>query len=190
MVFYRTRYILIIALLLLTAGCMGPPGADLQTGRDQPEPAMRVSVSSGVNGSDLPAIYSCTGPGQVPAIFWRDPPTGAQSMAVIMEDPDAPSGLFTHWIVYNLDPAEGGVPPNQLPVAERAGSGFQGLNSLKTRGYLPPCPPDATVHRYVFTLYALDTRISPSIPDRSQIDAAMEGHILETASIVNFFGRE
>ena len=150
---------------------------------------MRMSVSSVINGSTLPTMYSCTGPGQVPSIYWKNVPPGTQSLVLILEDPDAPNGVFTHWIVYNLTPESGSIPPNQIPILEHAGTGLQGINSMNTRGYAPPCPPGTNVHRYIFTLYALDDQISPDYPDRSHVDADIQGHVLGQARIVTLFGQ-
>ena len=190
------RVLLFVFFLLigfiLTCGCSQQ--TDTQTLSEQAASSenvsMRMSVSNQVNGSDLSKRYSCAGPGQVPAIFWKDEPVNAQSMVLIMEDLDAPDGVYTHWIVYNLTPSEGAIPPNQLAVAERAGSGLQGINSMKTRGYVPPCPPGGSKHRYVFTLYALDSLITPDPADRVHVEAAMQGHIMASAGITTFFGQK
>jgi len=147
-----------------------------------------ISVSSAINGSTLPTRYTCMGAGQVPAIFWKNEPSKAKSMVLILDDPDAPNGVFSHWIVYNLSPTDESIPPNQIPVAERAGSGYQGINSMGTKGYAPPCPPSGSTHRYIFTLYALDTQIFPDPADRTHVEAAMEGHVLTKGRSVTFFG--
>lgn len=183
--------ICILISIILVCGCSQPSDPQVnsnQTKITEKKTPMRMSVSNGVNGSNLSRMYSCFGPGQVPSVFWKDEPEAAQSMVLIMDDPDAPNGVFTHWIVYNLSPKEEGIPPNQLPMAEKAGSGLQGLNSMKTRGYNPPCPPGGSRHRYVFTLSALDTIIKPEYADRANVESAMNGHVIATAKIVTFFG--
>lgn len=150
---------------------------------------MLFSVNQVVNGSTLPTMYTCSGPGQIPSVFWKNVPPKAQSLILIMDDPDAQDKVFTHWIVYNLSPDAGGIPPNQLPVYEKAGSGFQGINSMGTRGYVAPCPSGGKIHRYIFMLYALDAQITPELTDRTHIDAAMEGHVLAKKQIVTLFGQ-
>lgn len=191
--FYQYLSILILTGLFLCCGCLGSSGSDEDSSppsENQSVKPFRMSVSSVINGSVLPALYSCSGPGQVPAIYWINPPNGSQSMTLIMDDPDAPDGVYTHWIVYNLTPESGGIPPNQIPVSDTAGTGLQGINSMKTKGYVPPCPPPAQEHRYIFTLYALDSLISPGIADRVHIEEAMKGHIIGEARIVTLFHRD
>lgn len=182
---YTICVLLIIGATLL-CGCTGQaptPAGSSDDGR------MRMSVSQMINGSTLPEQYSCSGVGQVPAITWKNVPNGTKSLALVLDDPDAPTPPFTHWIVYNLTPESGGIPPNQLPVSERAGSGYQGLNSMGTRGYAPPCPPPGNAHRYVFTLNALDDYISLDHPDLSHLTAAMDGHIIGQAQVTALYGR-
>ncbi len=191
--FYQYFSILILTGLFLSCGCLGTSGSDEDSSppsQNLSQQPFRMSVSSVINGSALPALYSCSGPGQVPAIYWINPPNGSQSMTLIMDDPDAPDGVYTHWIVYNLTPESGGIPPNQLPVSDTAGTGLQGFNSMKTKGYLPPCPPPTEEHRYIFTLYALDSLISPDVADRVHIEEAMKGHIIGQVRIVTLFHRD
>lgn len=190
---YRYLFFFIIIITgVLVCGCTqssetntGPAGNPSQ----QTNQTLLFSVGSVMNGSALPDMYACGGTAQIPSVVWKNPPSGAQSMILIMEDPDAPDKVFTHWIVYNLSPDAGGIPPNQLPVYEKAGSGFQGINSMGTRGYIAPCPPGGKIHRYIFTLYALDTEITPELTDRTHIDAAMEGHVLAKKQVVTLFGQ-
>lgn len=190
----KSRYLIIFIILcgILAAGCTQSSGINqgpAANSSQQSNQAMLFSVSSVINGSTLPTMYTCAGPGQVPAVFWKNVPSNAQSLVLIVDDPDAPDKVFTHWIVYDLSPDSGGIPPNQLPVYERAGSGYQGLNSMGNRGYAAPCPSGGKIHRYVFTLYALDTQITPELTDRTHIEAAMGGHVITKAQIVTLFGR-
>ncbi|PKL60779.1 MAG: YbhB/YbcL family Raf kinase inhibitor-like protein [Methanomicrobiales archaeon HGW-Methanomicrobiales-4] len=177
----------LILVMILLCGCIGQES--VPSNQESLSQGMKMSVSQMINGSALPDIYSCSGPGQVPSITWRNPPQGTRSMVLILDDPDAPSPPFTHWIVYNCTPDSGGIPPNQIPISERAGTGFQGFNSQGTRGYTSPCPSPGKKHRYIFTLSAMDNYIAPDYPDRSNIDAAMAGHILEQVQIIALFGR-
>jgi Raf kinase inhibitor-like YbhB/YbcL family protein len=187
------QYILLIILVsgVLISGCIqasetqkGQNGADNLSNK-----SFVVSVNSAINGSTLPTRFTCMGPGQVPSIFWKNAPSAAKSMLLIMDDPDAQDKVFTHWIVYNLSPGDEVIPPNQVPAADRAGSGYQGVNSFGSKGYYPPCPPGGQTHRYIFTLYALDSEIHPDPADRSHVDAAMEGHVLAKARSITFFGQ-
>ncbi len=187
---YQYLFLIILVSAVLVSGCIqgSETESDSISGDNQSNQSLVVSVQSAINGSTLPTRYTCMGPGQVPSIFWKNAPPTAKSMLLIMEDPDAPDKVFTHWIVYNLNPGDEAIPPNQVPAADRAGSGYQGINTIGTKGYYPPCPPSGSVHRYIFTLYALDTEINPDPADRTHIEEAMEGHVLAKARSVTFFG--
>jgi Raf kinase inhibitor-like YbhB/YbcL family protein len=174
---------------IFVCGCSAlSPSASSQRNADANQ-SFSLQVASLVNGSTLPGLNTCSGFGQSPKITWKNVPDKTKSLVLIMDDPDAPSGLFTHWIVYNLDPASDGIPVNQVSNAEKAGTGSQGLNSVGVLGYYPPCPPGSEVHRYMFTLSALDSRINPLKPEPSAVDSAMAGHILGTSQVTTTFGR-
>jgi Raf kinase inhibitor-like YbhB/YbcL family protein len=184
------KYVLFLSLILITSLFSGCTGQEpIHASQVDTSEEMQISVSQIINGSPLPDIYSCSGPGQVPAVTWKNSPNGTKSVVLILDDPDAPSEPFTHWIVYNCTPDSGGISPDQISISERAGTGYQGINSLGIRGYAPPCPPLGEEHRYVFTLSALDDQITPDMPDRDHIDAAMTGHVLGQAQITALFGR-
>ena len=123
----------------------------------------------------------CGGENRSPQLTWKGIPANAQSLALIMHDPDAPMpGGFYHWVVYNLPPAKRG-----LTSAERLGANELGKTSAGTPGYYGPCPPPGPAHHYVFTLYALDVpRISASIPlTASQLMTQIDGHIVARATL-------
>jgi Raf kinase inhibitor-like YbhB/YbcL family protein len=99
----------------------------------------------------------------------------------MLDDPDAPSGTFTHWILYNIPSSEAGIS-GTLP--ERA---MRGLNSGGRKDYFPPCPPAGTWHRYVFHLFALDAAITPESGERAAVQAAMQGHVIAEADLTALF---
>jgi Raf kinase inhibitor-like YbhB/YbcL family protein len=112
------------------------------------------------SGEEIPAKYTCSGADVSPALSWSEPPANTQALALIVDDPDAPSGSFTHWVLYNLGPQEKelreGIPKTeQLP-----GGTLQGRNDFRRVGYGGPCPPPGKPHRYFFKLYALDTKLN------------------------------
>lgn len=138
----------------------------------------------------IPARYTCDGPGMSPEITWQQIPEGTQTIALIMDDPDAPGGTFTHWLVWNI-PADTSRLQSNLPRKAELPNGIrQGVNSGGTYGYYPPCPPSGPTHRYIFRLMALD-----NIPDitggasREQFEQALSGHILKEASITGLYSR-
>jgi len=139
-------------------------------------------------GEPIPAKYSCDGEDISPSLAWGDPPQGTQSLALIMDDPDAPVGTWDHWIVFNI-PAD----IRELPEAMPAGTKFGdvavtfGKNSWNRSDYGGPCPPGGT-HRYFFKLYALDTTLpSDETMNKKQVLAAMDGHILAETELMGTF---
>ena len=157
------------------------------------EATMSLDLTSDafLNGQSIPAKYACTGRNISPALAWTDPPDGTQSLALIMDDPDAPIGTWVHWVLYNIPagtrslaedlPATGkNVEPNAIYV---------GKNSSGKIGYDGPCPPSGT-HRYFFKLYALDTSINLlSGATKEQVLKEMDGHILAHGELVGTYSR-
>ena len=120
-----------------------------------------------------------------PPLSFANVPPGAKSLALIMEDLDAPYGIFDHWLVFNLPPATREIGAGALPAQARLGKNTGGKEA-----YYPPSPPPGKVHRYVFTLYALDI-VLPLKPgaDKAEIRRAMSGHELAKASLTGLFKR-
>jgi Raf kinase inhibitor-like YbhB/YbcL family protein len=141
------------------------------------------------HGGVIPARYTCDGENLSVPLTFAEIPEDAASLALIMDDPDAPMGVFVHWVIYNIPPASGGLPegvPNE-PVLE--GGILQGRNSFGTIGYGGPCPPDGA-HRYMFKLYALDTLLDaePGMT-KHQLLAAIDGHVLDGAGLMGIYER-
>jgi Raf kinase inhibitor-like YbhB/YbcL family protein len=135
-------------------------------------------------GGPIPAKYSCNGEDISPSLAWGDPPAGTQSLALIMDDPDAPGGTWDHWIVLDISP-----DLRELPEGIKAGDlgVIFGKNSWGRSDYGGPCPPSGT-HRYFFKLYALDTTLNlDKTVGKSQVMAAMEGHVLAEADLMGTF---
>jgi len=151
---------------------------------------MILSSSAFNNGADIPPLYTCSGDNSSPDLAWSGLPGGTQSLALIVEDPDAPPGTFIHWVAYNLPPALAGLAAGQ-PKTASLSEGNQGINSFSKIGYDGPCPPPGTPpHRYYFRFFALDA--SPDLP--SGLNAAglrktMQGHILGQAEWMGKFTR-
>jgi Raf kinase inhibitor-like YbhB/YbcL family protein len=140
-------------------------------------------------GSRLPDLYTCKGAGESPDISIEHIPSGTKSLVLILDDPDAPAGTFTHWIVYNIPPSATGLSRNQPNMKVLPDGSQQGETSAGLRGYYPPCPPIGTTHRYVFRLFAVDMDIIQPIADRESIDIALNGHTLAEAEVQTLFGR-
>jgi len=151
---------------------------------------LELRTSSFEPGGFIPKRFTCVGADVSPALTWSDPPGGTQRFAIIEDDPDAPSGTFVHWVVYDL-PASYRQLPEAVPRKdEMAGGGRQGTNDFSRVGYSGPCPPPGKAHRYFIRLYALDAPTSlPPAASRSELDSAMQGHILAQAEMMGRFKR-
>src|SRR5258708_1359135 len=114
--------------------------------------SISITSSSFQAGGDIPAKFTCDGTNVSPALQIGGVPNEAKSLVLIVDDPDAPRGLFTHWIIWNIDPKTTRVAENSAPAA-----GVQGTNDFGKRNYGGPCPPSGT-HRYFFKIFALDTK--------------------------------
>ncbi len=132
----------------------------------------------------IPAQYSCDGDDSSPQLNWTPPPAGTESLALIVDDPDAPMGTWVHWVLYNI-PADATGLAASLPEDV----GVQGKNSWNRLGYGGPCPPSGT-HRYYFKLYALDTLLDLQAgATKKDLLSAMGGHILEEAELMGTYTR-
>lgn len=130
----------------------------------------------------IPARYTCDGANVNPPLDINHIPDGAQSLALIVDDPDAPAGTWDHWIVWNIDP--------EPLIAENTVPGIEGTNDFGRRHYGGPCPPSGT-HRYFFNVYALDNRLElPAGAGRSEVEHAMAGHVLAKGELVGRYRRE
>lgn len=140
-------------------------------------------------GAPIPIQYTSDASDFAPAMQWDDAPEGTQGFALICDDPDAPNGSWTHWVVYGI-PGAAFMLAAKLPrMAEHPSGLKQGLNSWERLGWNGPCQPSGT-HRYIFTLYALDAvlELAPEAT-REALEAAMDGHILATASTMGTYSR-
>ena len=151
---------------------------------------MELKSSAFEQGGLIPAKYTCDGPDISPPLSWSDPPVGNKSLALIVDDPDAPSGTWVHWIAWNI-PANARVLDEDLPKRESLPNGMkQGMTDFRRVGYGGPCPPSGT-HRYFFKLYALDTMFNlPSSATKKELEKAMQGHILKQAELIGKYRRK
>lgn len=139
------------------------------------------------NGEPIPPVYSCKGSDISPALNWTEPPSGTQSFALIMDDPDAPVGTWIHWVIFNIPASARGLPEGVPTASELSDGSRQGVTSARTNGYHGPCPPSG-VHRYFFKLYALDTVLSlPTSAGKQDLLQAMEGHMLASLEWMGTF---
>ena len=152
--------------------------------------AFEMSSSAFQEGKSIPQQYTGDGRNISPPLRWGDPPAGTRSLALICEDPDAPRGTFTHWVVFNL-PAESRELAEGVPGEETLPNGTtQGTNDFGKVGYGGPKPPPGKPHHYFFKLYALDqpVELRPGAT-KAQLLAAVKGHVLGEAQVMGTFAR-
>jgi Raf kinase inhibitor-like YbhB/YbcL family protein len=176
----------LVLLTLLLSSC-----SSTQTPTSEADMSLDLKSDAFVNGQSIPAKYSCIGKNVSPALTWSDPPAGAQSFALIVDDPDAPAGTWVHWVLYNI-PADRRSLPEDLPVAGKNAEPnaiYFGKNSSGNTRYDGPCPPSGT-HRYYFKLYALDTLIN-LVPGatKNELLSQMQGHILAQGELMGTFSK-
>ena len=149
-----------------------------------------LKTTSFTPGGFIPKRFTCEAANVSPALAWTDPPPGTQSFAIIEDDPDAPSGTFVHWVVYDLPAAYRKLPEALSGNGQMPGGGRQGTNDFSRTGYSGPCPPPGRPHRYFIRLYAVDAilNLRPAAT-RKELDAAMQGHILAQAELMGRFAR-
>ena len=145
---------------------------------------MKITSSAFHEGGNIPSKFTCDGSDTSPPLQISGVPSEAKSLVLIADDPDAPGGLFTHWLVWN-------IPPQTNSIAEgSAPKGVQGANDFGKSGYRGPCPPQGT-HRYSFKVFALDRELDlRSGAKRGQVDGAMKGHIIAHGELVGRYARK
>jgi Raf kinase inhibitor-like YbhB/YbcL family protein len=152
--------------------------------------ALQVTSSVFKEGETIPRPYTGDGKDLSPPLEWSDPPEGTVSFALICEDPDAPRGLWVHWVLFNL-PANTRSLEEGLPAqATLSGGAVQGKNDFGKVGYGGPAPPRGKPHRYYFKVYALDSTLDlPAGATRAELLAAMKGHILAEGQLMGRYAR-
>lgn len=185
----RKRLVLILvvwAVFVITLGACGGETAP------QKEVEMTISLNSTAfkEGERIPVKYTCDGQNISPPLAWDDLPQNAQTCSLIVDDPDAPGGVFTHWILFNI-PRNVRELTEGVPVHERLQNGaLQGKNDFGKIGYGGPCPPRGTAHRYRFIIYALDKSldIKPGA-SKKQLIEAMQGHTIAQGQLIGIYQR-
>jgi Raf kinase inhibitor-like YbhB/YbcL family protein len=140
-------------------------------------------------GEEIPVLHTCDGANRSPALSWRGVPSGTKSLALIMDDPDDPTGTFTHWVICNMAPDRTTLPEGIAAQETLDDGGVQGMNNFRRPGYGGPCPPHGKPHRYYFRLYALSSKLIPAPRDRESLERAMKGHILATGLLMGIYRR-
>jgi Raf kinase inhibitor-like YbhB/YbcL family protein len=145
---------------------------------------MKITSSAFNEGGNIPSKFTCDGSDTSPPLQVTSVPPGAKSLVLIADDPDAPGGLFTHWLVWNIAPQTNSIAEGTAP------KGVHGTNDFGKSGYRGPCPPPGT-HRYSFKIFALDRELDLSSgAKRGQLDAAMKGHVIAQGELIGRYSRK
>ena len=171
-----TLAVMLIVSFACKAPAAEPPAREPE--KENYKPSLTVSSTAFEDGGEIPVEYSCWGINYSPQLSWSQGPAGTQSFALVMDDPDALKGVFTHWVLYNIpqDITElhKGISTNGILDT----GAIQGRNDLAKLGYYGPCPPEGKAHRYRFTVYALETTLDLPAASKQQLLKAIEGHVL------------
>ena len=148
-------------------------------------PAMTLTSPSFSDGGTIPKAFTCDGADKSPSLNWTNVPEGARSLILICHDPDAPGGDWVHWILMDISTGEKGIAENGSLKGTTTGQ-----NSWKKPAYGGPCPPPGKPHRYIFTLYALDTWLAmPQQSTKLEVERRIQGHILAKAQLMGTYKR-
>ncbi len=171
-----------IMLWLLAGLFMAPPTVIGKEARTMSE--LQLSSPAFAHEGAIPARYTCDGQDINPPLAFGNVPAGTKSLALIADDPDAPVGMWVHWVMWNIPPETREIRENSVPAG-----GVQGLNDWKKNLYGGPCPPSGT-HRYFFKLYALDTKLTLApATTKTALERAMTGHILARGELMGTYRR-
>jgi len=176
------KHALLSIMILLASGCI--------TKQEDIMENISISAEGFSDGTTITDVYTCKGKDISPSLSWKGIPAGTKSIALIMDDPDAPGGTFVHWVLYNV-PAQTQKLPEGIPHDKILADGsMQGMTDFGRPGYGGPCPPPGKPHRYYFKVYALDSRIdlAPGA-SKKQLENEMRGHILAKGEIVGIYKR-
>jgi Raf kinase inhibitor-like YbhB/YbcL family protein len=159
----RRAIVLLLGLGLAACSRGGAP----EVNRELPD-TISVTSSAFADGAKIPTRFTCAGANLAPPLAWSGAPEDAVELALVVDDPDAPGGTYTHWVLFHLDPGVTGLQEGQVPPGAR-----QAHNSGGEVGYTGPCPPGGPAHHYRFTVYALSDRLD--LADRAELDEALQG---------------
>jgi hypothetical protein len=193
--FVKLISVLVLAaprFVALTSGLIAVAAESVWVNASQGARTMSFSISSTSfqNGGDIPKKFTCDSADVSPELSWTEPPAGTQSFALIADDPDAPAGTWTHWVLFDVQPAGRNLPEGVSKIDELPDGARQGRNDFHKIGYNGPCPPPGKPHRYFFKLYALDRKLDlKPATSKQEVEQAMQGHILGKAEWMGKYQR-
>ncbi len=152
--------------------------------------SLAITTTAFSQGGAIPKIHTCDGADSSPELSWSGVPAGVRSFALIADDPDAPVGTWTHWIIWNIPPQATHLPGGVAKDATLSDGTRQGRNDFQRLGYGGPCPPPGKPHRYFFRPYALDATLDLRAgAGRDELERAMKGHVLAQGELMGRYGR-
>jgi Raf kinase inhibitor-like YbhB/YbcL family protein len=172
----------LIFLLIVVLGQSLPGQKSIHDHKNKSMNAIKISSSAFRENEMIPTQYTCDGKNINPPLDFKDIPKQAKSLALIVDDPDAPVGTWVHWVVWNI-PVVQHLNENSIP-------GKEGLNDFQKQSYGGPCPPSG-IHRYFFKVYALDNMLNlPEATTKAQLESAMKNHVLASGELIGFYKRK
>jgi len=176
--------------MVVGSACAGDTIPALPGGGTEMPNQLGISSRAFKEGETIPVLYTCDGENISPPLTWEKPPEGTQSLVLIVDDPDAPAGIWVHWVLYDIPASLNSLPegiPSEKVVPD---IGTQGINDSRKIGYGGPCPPGGNPHRYFFKLYALDSTLNlePGA-SKAAVETAMQGSILVEGQLIGLYGR-
>jgi Raf kinase inhibitor-like YbhB/YbcL family protein len=186
----KVKLLLALVMLAFVACSNRPPQAappPATPATQQQKSELKLTSTAFKEGEAIPRGYTCDGANVSPPLEWTGVPKSAKTIAIIADDPDAPTGTWVHWVLYNLPAAGLGMIENTPLTETLNGGGAQGKNDFGKIGYGGPCPPSGT-HRYFFKFYALDSEL-PLKPGatKNDVEKAMEGHTVGQAQLIGTY---
>jgi Raf kinase inhibitor-like YbhB/YbcL family protein len=188
----KSQAITLLLLMLLVAGCATRPQVSAQNSASTSTPqttggSIKLTSTAFKEGEPIPRQHTCDGVNVSPSLEWSGVPKSAKTLVIFADDPDAPSGIWVHWVLYNLPADNIGMVENLPATDELKAGGFQGKNDFGKIGYGGPCPPSGT-HRYFFKIYALDSELPLKAgATKAEVEKAMEGHVVAQGQLMGTY---
>ena len=188
----RSVRFITLGILLVAGSALASVDHSARKGSGPKKKGMKMEITSSAfqPGKPIPAKHTCQGQNLSPALEWEGEPARTKSVALIVDDPDAPSKVWVHWVIFNLPSGQGALPEGMARDPILANGTRQGMNDSGQSGWDGPCPPPGGPHRYYFRLYAIDKVLGLEAKcTKEQLLAAMKGHILAEGSLMGTFQR-
>ena len=179
--------VLLITFLSIMTACIG----EKQISKEEADMTLTLTSTAFKEGSEIPIVYTCDGQDISPPLTWSEAPANTKTFVLIVDDPDAPGGVFTHWVLFNLPSNIKQVEEN-IPSQQRLSNGaLQGKNGFGNIGYGGPCPPRGPAHHYRFAVYAIDRTLDIAAgASKQKVIDAMKGHVVAQGQLTGTYQRQ